>query len=112
MLAAIKLIEKYFKPTLENIQNGIGRNKSEQTARLLAKEIIKHKCKIINAHEITHDWKVQGLKTADQVRQAINFLEDGDIGWLRFFDTRPGQSGRKKKSYSVNPKVHPLTQSK
>jgi hypothetical protein len=101
---AAHLVDSYFKPMAERAYGEAALPESERNASTLAKRIFKDHPTQINAREVRREWKLPGLKTANQVKAACNELVTAGV--LHPNPSREGDGpGRNKSDFLVNPKI-------
>jgi hypothetical protein len=107
ILAAIMLVTDYFKPMAARVYGDAALPKRDRLGATLARRLLKELPKLpttLNARRVRRDWRLPGLREADDVRLALDALEDGD--WLRRSPAREGGSaGRQRDDYTVNPRI-------
>lgn len=102
--AATVMIDDYLKPMAARaFGNSVLTNK-ECNAAILAKRILKMGLDRINTREISRGSGTPTLRKADDIRAAIDLLEETD--WLRSDSCRSGgNNGRGSGDYKVNPYI-------
>ena len=74
----------------------------------LARLILKHKLKRVNARDLKrtpYKQHLPAMREAEPLNDAISFLVDAD--WLKPVGSRSGDTpGRQSSDYAVNPSVH------
>jgi hypothetical protein len=109
VLAAIMLVTDYFKSNSARVYGDAALTKRDRLAATLARRLLKlpKLPLVINARKIRREWSLQGLKEAEDVRVALDALEDSD--WVRRSPAREGGSvGRQREDYTVNPRIKEL----
>ncbi|NIA67905.1 DUF3987 domain-containing protein [Pelagibius litoralis] len=102
---ACDFIEEYARPMARRVYGEASLSPAERAASYIARRIRKEKIQTVNARVIRREWRVPGLKTSEDVREAISVLEDAY--WLFEAGSRAGDTpGRQSSDYTVNPRVH------
>ncbi|WP_296538879.1 DUF3987 domain-containing protein [Rhizorhabdus sp.] len=103
--ATIEFVESYAKPTALRVFGDAALPVVDRNAATLARYIIKHGLRVVNARDVHKKYGLPGLKDTGAVSEALAALEDAD--WLRNVGKRAGETaGRPKADYAVNPAVH------
>ena len=103
---AIRLIDEYFMPAIRNMLGGLSLAPDMAGARAIAQRIVRDRPNRINSTEIRCKWRIEGLKTAKDVKGAVQVLIDA--GWLDWADPDTTKGAARKKEWTVNPLVFPL----
>ena len=104
LAAALELADDYIKPMALRVYGDAALPAVERNAATLARYIVKHKARQVNAGDIRRHWRLPGLKTADAVKAALELLTEAD--WLRPAPSREGDTnGRQRSDFIVNPKA-------
>lgn len=98
----VALIDGYFKPMAERVYGDAALPPQEKSAAMLARRILKNRESIINAGTIRRHWKLPGLRTADDVKPALNVLVEAGLLAPAFHE---GGKGAPKLDYHVNPEL-------
>lgn len=106
LIGACGLVDGYLLPMAKRTFGAASLPESEKQATALAKWIYANRPEMVNASTIRR-YRYAGLKTAEDVSNAINGLEEA--GWLSPKPSRQGgNTGRQKQDYLVNPKLWEL----
>lgn len=104
VIAAIALMEEYFKPMAERVFGDAALPEGDRLAAVLARWILKERPDVVNARDIRRKVRLPGLKEAEKVKLALSVLVEAD--WLKPDPKRAADNaGRQKEDYAVNPKV-------
>ena len=102
ILAAVRLMDDYFKPMAERVFGDASISEEEKLATTLARYIVRTKLNIINLRKVRREARLQGLSKADKIQVAANNLIEA--GWLFEADGRT-EVGRPRGDYVVNPRL-------
>jgi putative DNA primase/helicase len=95
-------VEEYAKPMALRVFGDASLPLVERHAALIARYILKHKLRRINARHLYSKVKLPGLRDADPVNEALSYLVDAD--WLRPDPSRRGETkGRSRSDFIINP---------
>lgn len=99
--AATIMIDTYLKPMAVRAYGDASLPQAERNAATLAKKVVKEGWERINTRELQRKEKLPGLKTAVDIKEAIELLIDAD--WLRPDAKREGDTqGRALNDFLVN----------
>jgi Protein of unknown function (DUF3987) len=99
---AADLVDDYFKPMALRVYGDAALPPQEKCAAMLARRILREKCKTVNANDIRRYWKLPGLRESNAVKSALLVLVE--LGWL--CKAVPNNTkGKSKENYHVNPAV-------
>lgn len=100
--AALELADSYIKPMALRVYGDAALPAVERNAATVARYILKHRPSRVNGGDIRRHWRLPGLKTADAVKEALDWLVDAE--WLRPAPSRSGDNpGRPRSDFLVNP---------
>ena len=97
--SAARLIEDYYRPMAVRTFGEAALPAEERNAATIGRRIIAKRLGRINAAEIRRKWKLPGLRKYDQVKAALQVLEEAD--WISPDGVSKG--GRPPSDYAVNP---------
>lgn len=104
VLAAITLMEEYFKPMAERVFGDAALPEGDRLAAVLARWILKERPDVVNARDIRRKARLPGLKEPEKVKLALSVLVEAD--WLKPAPQRAGDNaGRQRDDYAINPKL-------
>ena len=102
--AATVMVDTYLKPMAARAYGDASLPQAERNAATLAKKIIKEGWQRINTRELQRKERLPGMKTAGDIKEAIEVLIDTD--WLKLDATREGDTqGRTLNDFVVNPDI-------
>lgn len=102
LASALELADGYIKPMALRVYGDAALPPVERNAATLARYILKHRPNRVNAGDIRRHWRLPGLKTAEAVKDAMDWLVDAD--WLRPAPVRSGDTpGRQRSDFLINP---------
>jgi len=104
--AAARLIGDYFMPMAERVYGDAAASERDRTAARLARWIISTHPAELHVRHLQRDVRLQGLRTAEQIRAATGMLVEAD--WLR--EPVPGSEfGRRGRiAHAVNPRLREI----
>jgi len=103
--AVADFLESYALPMAARVYGDAALPVVERNAATIARYLLKHKPKTLNARELRRSAGLPGLRDADAVREAIDALVEAS--WLRPAPARKGGSpGRHTADYQVNPSIY------
>ena len=99
--AAARLIGDYFMPMAVRVYGDAAASERDRAAAMLARWIISARPAELHVRHLQRDVRLQGLRTAEQIRAAAGMLIEAD--WLRepALGNKFGQ--RRRIAYAVNP---------
>lgn len=105
LIAAIALVEEYFRPMAERAFGDAALPEQEKNAVTLLKWLraLEDRPATINARTI-HRKRLPRLRTADQVKSALKTAEDA--GWVREVTRDANVPGRPRGDYLINPALY------
>lgn len=105
--AVAEFVDEYAKPTALRVFGDAALPLVERNAATLARLILRHKLKRVNARELKrspYKQHLPGMREADPLNDALAFLVDAD--WLKPIGSRAaGTLGRRTSDFAVNPAV-------
>lgn len=106
--AVAEFIDEYAKATALRVFGDAALPPVERNAATLARLILKHKLKQVNARDLKrtpYKQHLPGMREAEPLNEALSFLVEAD--WLKLSASRAGDSpGRHSSDFAVNPAVH------
>lgn len=106
--AVAEFVDEYAKPTALRVFGDAALPAVERNAATLARLILRHKLKRVNARDLKrtpYKQHLPGMREAEPLNEALAFLVDAD--WLKSVGSRAGDTpGRQTADYAVNPAVH------
>ena len=99
--SAAHLIEDYYRPMAVRAFGEAALPAEERNAATIGRRIIAKRLGRINAAEIRRKWKLPGLRKYDQVKAALQVLEEAN--WISPVGVSKG--GRPPSDYAVNPRL-------
>jgi putative DNA primase/helicase len=103
--AVVDFVDGYAKPTAVRVFGDAALPVVERNAAVLARYILRHKPRKINARDVRRTAGLPGLKDAQAVNDAFTQLVEAD--WLTATPHRAGETvGRQSSDFIVNPTVH------
>lgn len=104
VLAAVALVEEYFKPMAERVFGDAALPEGDRLAAVLARWILKERPGVVNARDLRRKARLPGLKEPEKVKLALKVLTEAE--WLKPAPQRAGENaGRQREDYTVNPKL-------
>ena len=102
--AAAALVTDYFLPMARRAYGDATLPEDERGARTIARWILKEQFERLNAREMQRKVKLPGLRTAKDVRAALDYMKEAS--WIWPAPSREGDTaGRQRSDYIVNPKL-------
>jgi putative DNA primase/helicase len=105
--AVAEFADDYAKPTALRVFGDAALPLVERNAATLARLILKHKLKRVNARDLKRTpfkQHLPGMREAEPLNEALAFLADAD--WLKPVPSRSGETpGRHSSDYAVNPAI-------
>ena len=102
--AAAGLVTDYFLPMARRAYGDAALPDDERGARTIARWILKNNIGRLNASELRRKVKLPGLRTAKEIKAALDYLEGAD--WIFRRPSREGETiGRQRADYDVNPRL-------
>ena len=105
--AVAEFVDEYAKPMAMRVFGDAVLPPVERNAATLARLILKHRLKRINARDLKrtpYKQHLPGMREADPLNDALAFLVEAD--WLRVSGSRSGDTpGRQSSDYIVNPAI-------
>ncbi|MCA1653677.1 MAG: DUF3987 domain-containing protein [Sphingomicrobium sp.] len=105
--AVAEFVDEYAKPMALRVFGDAVLPLVERHAATLARLIVKHKLKKVNARDLKRTpfkQHLPGMREAEPLNEALAFLVEAD--WLKVAGTRAGEAaGRQSSDYIVNPAV-------
>jgi hypothetical protein len=100
-------VADYFMPMAERVFGDAAAIDLERIAATLARWIIRERPLEVHVRHLQREVRLPGLRTAERIKQAAEFLIEAD--WLRppAIKTVFGQP-RNKIAYPVNPKLYDI----
>jgi putative DNA primase/helicase len=103
-----EFVDEYAKPTALRVFGDAVLPVVERNAATLARLILRHGLKQINARELKRTpfkQHLPGMREAEPLNDALSFLVEAD--WLKRIGSRVGETpGRQSSDFAVNPAVH------
>lgn len=98
-------LESYAMPMAARVYGDAALPVVERNAAMIARYLLKHQPKTLNARELRRKAGLPGLREADAVREAMDALVEA--AWLRPSPSRNSDSpGRRRADFLVNPQIH------
>jgi putative DNA primase/helicase len=108
LAAVAEFVDEYAKPTAMRVFGDAALPLVERNAATLARLILKHKLKRVNARELKrtpYKQLLAGMREAEPLNEALAYLVDAD--WLKPIGSRAGpMPGRQSSDFAVNPGLH------
>jgi hypothetical protein len=103
---ALRLIDTWMRATLERVFAEASFPKVQRDAAVVGRWLLKTKPKMVNARDLRRQPGFPGPKDAKELETVLEFLVDAR--WLSPPATTntPGQPGRPRKDYLVNPAIY------
>lgn len=103
--AVADFLESYAMPMAARVYGDAALPVVERNAATVARYLMKHKLKTLNARDLRRSAGLPGLRDADAVRGALEALIEAS--WLRPSPSRRSDTpGRQRADYHVNPAIH------
>jgi putative DNA primase/helicase len=103
--AVAEFVDEYAKPTAMRVFGDAALPLVERNAATLARLILKHKLKRVNARELKrtpYKQLLPGMREAEPLNEALAYLVDAD--WLKPVGSRAGDMpGRQSSDFALNP---------
>jgi hypothetical protein len=104
LIAAIALVEEYFRPMAERAFGDAALPEEERNAVTLLRWLrAQEPSSIMNSRTIQRK-RLPGLRTVDQVKSSLRVLEEA--GWVRELRRESNALGRPRGDYLVNPVLY------
>ena len=103
-----EFVDEYAKPTALRVFGDAALPPVERNAATLARLILRHKLKRVNARDLKrtpYKQHLPGMREAEPLNDALNFLVEAD--WLKPIGSRIGDTpGRQSSDFAVNPGIY------
>jgi putative DNA primase/helicase len=102
--AVADFLESYALPMAARVYGDAALPPVERNAATIARYLLKHRLKALNARDLRRTAGLPGVRDADAVKEALEALVEAS--WLRPAPSREGHNpGRQRGDYLVNPAI-------